>query len=76
MFARLSVTYGWVWVDERGARGPFIVSDIMRYAGMVTGRAPSGRIAARPLIEYDALSLDGQEWLPVADLRHLIPWEE
>lgn len=42
---------------------------------MVSGKAPDGRICARPLSEFDALSEDGIYWKPFAELRELLPWE-
>lgn len=42
---------------------------------MVSGKAPNGRICARPLGEFDALSEDGIIWKPFNELREMIPWE-
>lgn len=68
MLARLSFVYGWRWKKDDGTWGPFILTDIERYAGMIAGRAPNGRICTRPISEYDAVSEDGIEWRPVKDL--------
>lgn len=75
MHARLNPGFGWQWKNEDGSLGPFVLSDVERYAGMVSGKAPDGRKCARPLGEFDALSLDGVEWKPFFELRETIPWE-
>lgn len=75
MHGRLSTAYGWYWVTDGGIRGPFVLTDIHRYAGMVAGYNPEGRLCTRPLIEFDAFSLDGILWQPAGELRPLIPWE-
>lgn len=76
MFARLSEGFGWVVVDDQGVRGPVVLSDVSRYAGMVSGKAVhDGRLWARPLGEFEALSEDGIDWKPFFELRSLIPWE-
>lgn len=77
MFARLSEGFGWVVVDDQGVRGPVVLSDVSRYAGMVSGKAVhDGRLWARPLGEFEALSEDGIDWKPFFELRTLIPWEK
>lgn len=76
MFARLSAGFGWTYENEEGTRGPIVLVDVHRYAGMVAGKAAhDGRPWARPLGEFDALSVDGIEWKPFFELRTLIPWE-
>lgn len=70
MYARLNPAYGWTWKGSE-----FILSDTIRYAGMFSGRTPDGRVCARPLIEFDALSHDGISWKPVHELREMVPWE-
>lgn len=75
MLARLNVTYGWTWKHDDGTTGPFILADVERYAGMITGWTPDGRKCCRPLPEFEALSIDGQEWQPTADLLAQVPWE-
>lgn len=75
MHARLNAGFGWTWKDESGSSGPFVLSDAYRYAGMVAGTAPNGRICARPLGEFDSLSEDGVYWKPFNELREMIPWE-
>lgn len=73
MYARLSSCY--VYTDESGVPGAFVVSNLIRYAGMLSGTSLDGRPVSRPLVEFDALSLDGTTWQPTHKLRHLIPWE-
>lgn len=73
MYARL-LPYCWV-VDESGVRSAFVISDIRRYAGMLSGLTHDGRSISRPLIDFEAVSYDGIEWHPLPTLRHLIPWE-
>lgn len=75
MYARLSSAYGWAWQEPDGSRGPFILGDVERYAGMMTGFTRDGRKCARPLCEFDALSIDGEEWHPTADLLAYVPRE-
>ena len=76
MYARLSEGFGWVCVDEQGVCGPVVLSDVSRYAGMVSGKAVhDGRLWARPLGEFEALSEDGIEWKPFFELRAMVPWE-
>ena len=76
MYARLSIGYGWTYEDHEGFRVPVVITDVQRYAGMVSGKAVhDGRLWARPLVEFDALSEDGIEWRPFWELRALIPWE-
>lgn len=75
MFARLSAGFGWTVTDETGTH-PIVLADVHRYAGMVAGKAVhDGRLWARPLAEFDALSEDGVNWKPFWELRALIPWE-
>lgn len=76
MYARLNPAYGWFWIGEDGTRSLFILSGVRRNAGMVSGITPDGRYCTRPLMEYDALSLDGETWRPFSELRPSIPWEE
>jgi hypothetical protein len=76
VFARLSAGFGWTYEDAEGTRNPVVLSDVCRYAGMVSGKAVhDGRPWARPLGEFDALSLDGESWKPFYELRNVIPWE-
>lgn len=76
MYARLSEGFGWVYEDAQGHRGPVVLSDVSRYAGMVSGKAVhDGRPWSRPLGEFEALSEDGVEWKPFYELRAVIPWE-
>lgn len=76
MYARLGAGFGWTVLDEQGVRGPVVLADVHRYAGMVSGKAVhDGRPWARPLCEFEALSEDGTEWKPFYELRSFIPWE-
>ena len=63
------------WRDEQGERIPFVLSAIYRYAGMYSGIAPDGRICARPIVDFDALSLDEIVWYPAHELGVLVPME-
>lgn len=74
MYARLNLAYGWFW-KENGFLVPFILTDAERYAGMLTGWNQDGRKCARPVNEVEALSLDGELWLPTKDLLAQVPWE-
>lgn len=77
MYARLNGSYGWTTVNEDGHLCSIILSDVQRYAGMVSGKAVhDGRPWARPMGEFEALSEDGVEWKPFYELRALIPWEK
>lgn len=75
MYARLNASYGWTWKYEDKSIGPFILQDIERYAGMLSGWTFDGRKCARPLSEFEALSLDGEDWHPTASLLALVPQE-
>lgn len=75
MHARLNPNCGWRWQYDDGTMGHFVLTAVERYAGMLSGLDPSGRRTARPQIDFDALSHDGIEWHPFADLRELVPWE-
>lgn len=76
MYARLNGNYGWTTVNEDGQLCSIILSDVQRYAGMVSGKAVhDGRPWARPMGEFEALSEDGVEWKPFYELRSFIPWE-
>lgn len=76
MFARLSTAFGWKVEDDKGIQSPVVLSGVQRYAGMVSGKAVhDGRLWARPVGEFEALSIDGIEWKPFFELRTLIPWE-
>jgi hypothetical protein len=75
VYARLSPGFGWTYQDETGVH-PIVLSNVQRYAGMVSGKAVhDGRLWARPLPEFEALSVNGIEWKPFYQLRALIPWE-
>ncbi len=74
MYGRLSATYGWTW-RTGDTIGAFVLRDIERYAGCITGWTETGRKCTRPLGEFEALSTDGIEWHPTADLLAQVPWE-
>lgn len=77
MYARLSIGFGWTYEDDQGNRRPVVLVDVKRYAGMVEGKAVhDGRMWARPLGEFDALSLDGETWLPFWQLRGEVVWRD
>lgn len=76
MYARLNGVYGWAWQHEDGTLGPFILHQVERYAGMLSGFTTDGRRCARPLSEFDALSHDGRSWQPVTELLALVPEEK
>lgn len=72
MYARLSKAYGW----HDGTGGFLVLREVERYAGMMTGRTiTADKVFARPLSEFEALSVDGEEWHPTANLLALVPWE-
>jgi hypothetical protein len=76
VYARLNVAYGWSWQYDDGTVGPFILQNVERYAGMVTGWTPDGRKCARPMSEVEALSTDGETWHPTSALLVHVPQEE
>jgi hypothetical protein len=43
---------------------------------MLGGTGKDGKQYARPLFEFEALSIDGEEWRPTAHLLALVPWEK
>lgn len=76
MYARFNGNYGWTTVSEDGNLTSIVLTGVQRYAGMVSGKAAhDGRLWARPMGEFEALSEDGVEWKPFFELRSLIPWE-
>lgn len=75
MYGRLNAAYGWTWKYDDDTIGPFILEDVEQYAGMMTGFTPDGRKCARPRSEFEALSFDGHEWHPTADLLAQVPQE-
>lgn len=74
MYARLNPNY-WGWKDDDGVRGAFVVSEVYRYQGMLAGITPAGLPFARPVVEFDALSMDALTWHPLYKLLPEIPWE-
>jgi hypothetical protein len=75
VYARLNRAYGWAWQDAEGNLSSFVLVDVERYAGMISGYTADGRKCARPLSEFDALSVDGENWQPLAILLALVPLE-
>jgi len=76
VYARFNGNYGWTTLDETGTQSSIVLSDVQRYAGMVSGKAVhDGRPWARPMGEFEALSEDGIDWKPFFELRSFIPWE-
>lgn len=75
MHARLNPSCGWRWRYDDGTYGHYILTDVQRYAGMVCGFNPAGKMTTRPQIDFDALSHDGEEWHPFSVMKELIPWE-
>lgn len=76
MYARLCLAYGWTEVDPiTGVMGPFILKDVNRKYGMINGTTRNGIYTGRPQIEFDAVSLDGTEWLPLKENISLVPLE-
>lgn len=74
MYARL---HSW-WTETdpvTGIEGPFILKDIYRYCGMIAGTTTSGRKTNRPIPEFDAVSINGTDWLPLQENISLIPVE-
>ncbi len=75
MYGRLNAAYGWTWRYDDNTIGPFVLQDVERYAGMLSGWTMDGRKCARPQSEFEALSTDGQEWFATADLLSQVPQE-
>jgi hypothetical protein len=76
VYARLCPVYGWTEVDPiTGVVGPFILKDVHRAYGMINGVTTRGIHTGRPLIEFDAVSVDGNTWLPLKENISLIPQE-
>lgn len=75
MYGRLNGVYGWAWQYEDGSLGPFILHNVERYAGMITGFTTDGRKCTRPQSEFDALSHDGRDWRPLVELLAQVPEE-
>lgn len=75
MYGRLNRAYGWAWEYEDGSLGPFILHEVERYAGMISGFTTDGRKCTRPQSEFDGLSHDGRTWFPVGELLSQMPTE-
>lgn len=76
MYARLCPVYGWTEVDLiTGEVGPFVLSNAIRNYGMIYGVTRAGILTGRPQVEFDAVSIDGIEWLPVKENISLLPLE-
>lgn len=76
MYARLCSVYGWTEIDPlTGEVGPFILKDAHRKYGMIYGVTKSGSHTGRPIGEFDAVSINGNSWLPLRENISLIPQE-
>lgn len=76
MYARLCSVY-WTEIDSvTGVAGPFVLKDVYRNYGMINGTTKSGLRTGRPVSEFDAVSLDGENWLPLKENISLIPKEK
>lgn len=76
MYARLCPVFGWTEIDpSTGEVGPFILKDVQRKYGMIYGVTARGVQTGRPLVEFDAVSVDGASWLPLKANVSLIPQE-
>lgn len=75
MYARLNSVY-WTEIDPlTGDAGPFVLKDVFRKCGMINGVSRSGMHTGRPVFEFDAVSIDGENWLPLKENISLIPQE-
>lgn len=76
MYARLCPVYGWTETDPlTGKVGPFVLKDVHRKYGMIYGVTVRGIQTGRPQIEFDAVSTNGTDWLPLKENISLIPQE-
>lgn len=76
MYARLCPVYGWTEVDPAtGVVGPFVLENAHRKYGMIYGVTRNGTTTGRPQVEFDAVSVDGIEWLPAITNISLLPLE-
>jgi hypothetical protein len=58
-----------------GEVGPFILKDVSRKYGMIHGVTKRGIHTGRPIVEFDAVSVDGETWMPLKENISLIPQE-
>lgn len=76
MYARLCSVYGWTEIDPlTGKVGPFVLKDVQRKYGMIYGVTTRGFHTGRPVPEFDAVSINGIDWLPLKENIALIPLE-
>ena len=76
MYARLCPALGWTEIDPlTGSAGPFILKDVHRKYGMIYGVTAKGLHTGRPVPEFDAVSINGTDWLPLKENIALIPPE-
>lgn len=76
MYARLCPAMGWIEIDPHtGEAGPFVLKDVYRKYGMINGVTSRGMHTGRPVAEFDAVSIDGTNWLPLKENISLIPKE-
>lgn len=76
MYARLCPALGWTEIDPlTGEAGPFVLKDVHRSYGMINGVTQKGFHTGRPVTEFDAVSTDGTNWLPLKENIALIPQE-
>lgn len=77
MYARLCPVYGWTEIDPAtGVAGPFVLKDVYRKYGMIYGVTKRGFHTGRPVPEFDAVSVDGENWIPLNGNISLIPQEK
>lgn len=75
MYARLCLVY-WTELDPvTGVVGPLILKDVQRKYGMIYGVTTGGNHTGRPIPEFDAVSDNGIDWLPLTGNISLIPQE-
>lgn len=76
MYARLCSAFGWTEIDPlTSVVGPFILKDVYRNYGMIYGATKRGLHVGRPVPEFDAVSVDGETWMPLNGNISLIPKE-
>jgi hypothetical protein len=76
VYARLCPALGWTEIDPlTGEVGPFVLKDVYRKYGMIYGVTTRGLHTGRPVPEFDAVSIDGQAWMPLKANISLIPME-
>jgi hypothetical protein len=76
MWGRLNPLLGWQYRGLNGKLEPFILYDLRRNSGMLSGIGThSGVLATRPLQDFDLLSIDGKYWRDRSHLLALVPQE-